>query len=83
MFESIRSIWNFSAKRKRQLAKILFLSLIEGSFVMLKMAAVIFAVNAMFNKSLMEDYIYKVIIFGIICISGVFAFGYFTQLGSV
>lgn len=83
MFESIRSIWNFSAKRKRQLAKILFLSLIEGSFVMLKMAAVILAVNAMFNKSLMEDYIYKVIIFGIICISGVFAFGYFTQLGSV
>lgn len=83
MFESIKSIWNFSAKRKRQLAKILFLSLIEGSFVMLKMAAVILAVNAMFNKSLMEDYIYKVIIFGIICISGVFAFGYFTQLGSV
>ncbi len=83
MFESIKSIWNFSAKRKCQLAKILFLSLIEGSFVMLKMAAVILAVNAMFNKSLMEDYIYKVIIFGIICISGVFAFGYFTQLGSV
>ena len=83
MFESIKSIWNFSAKRKRQLAKILFLSLVEGSFVMLKMAAVILAVNAMFNKSLMEDYIYKVIIFGIICISGVFAFGYFTQLGSV
>ena len=83
MFESIKSIWNFSAKRKCQLAKILFLSLIEGSFVMLKMAVVILAVNAMFNKTLMEDYIYKVIIFGIICISGVFAFGYFTQLGSV
>ena len=37
MFESIRSIWNFSVKRQGQLLKILFLSFIEGIFVMLKM----------------------------------------------
>ena len=50
---------------------------------MLKMAAIIFAVDAMFNKSLVESYMYKVIILGIICIAGVSFFGYFTQLGSV
>lgn len=83
MFESIRSIWNFSLKRQHQLAKILLLSFIEGIFVMLKMIAIIFAVNAMFNRFLVDSYIYKVIILGIICIAGVFVFGYFTQLGSV
>ena len=83
MFESIRSIWNFSIKRQHQLVKILLLSFIEGIFVMLKMAAIIFAVDAMFNKSLVEVYMYKVIILGIICIAGVSFFGYFTQLGSV
>lgn len=83
MFESIRSIWNFSLKRQHQLAKILLLSFIEGIFVMLKMIAIIFAVNAMFNRFLVDSYIYKVIILGIICIAGVFIFGYFTQLGSV
>jgi len=50
---------------------------------MLKMAAVIFAVNAMFNKFETDNYIHKVIMLGIICIVGVFASGYFTQLGSV
>lgn len=83
MFESIRSIWNFSLKRQHQLAKILLLSFIEGIFVMLKMIAIIFAVNAMFNRFLVDSYIYKIIILGIICIAGVFVFGYFTQLGSV
>ncbi len=83
MFESIRSIWNFSIKRRHQLVKILILSFIEGMFVMLKMAAVIFAVNAMFNKFATDDYIHKVIMLGIICIVGVFVLGYFTQLGSV
>lgn len=83
MFESIRSIWNFSLKRQHQLAKILLLSFIEGIFVMLKMIAIIFAVNAMFNRFLVDSYIYKIIILGIICIAGVFIFGYFTQLGSV
>ncbi len=83
MFESIRSIWNFSLKRQHQLAKILLLSFIEGIFVMLKMIAIIFAVNAMFNSFLVDSYIYKIIILGIICIAGVFVFGYFTQLGSV
>lgn len=83
MFESIRNIWNFSIKRRRQLAEILLLSFIEGMFVMLKMAAVIFAVNALFNTSWTDDNLYKVIILGILCIAGVFAFGYFTQLGSV
>ena len=72
MFESIRSIWNFSLKRQHQLAKILLLSFIEGIFVMLKMIAIIFAVNAMFNRFLVDNYIYKVIILGIICIAGVF-----------
>ena len=83
MFESIISIWNFSIKRQHQLAKILLLSFIEGIFVMLKMAAIIFAVDAMFNKPLVEVYMYKVIVLGIICIAGVSFFGYFTQLGSV
>ena len=83
MFESIRSIWNFSVKRQGQLLKILFLSFIEGMFVMLKMVAIIFAVDAMFNPSCLDNYIYKVIMLGIICIVGVFALGYFTQLGSV
>lgn len=83
MFESIRSIWNFSLKRQHQLAKILLLSFIEGIFVMLKMIAIIFAVSAMFNRFLVDSYIYKIIILGIICIAGVFVFGYFTQLGSV
>jgi len=54
----------------------------EGIFVMLKMVAIIFAVNAMFNKVWVDNYIYKVITLGIICIAGVFVFGYFTQLGS-
>lgn len=83
MFESIRSIWNFSIKRQHQLTKILLLSFMEGIFVMLKMVAIIFAVNAMFNKVWVDNYIYKVITLGIICIAGVFVFGYFTQLGSV
>ena len=83
MFESIRNIWNFSIKRQHRLVKILILSFIEGMFVMLKMAAVIFAVNAMFNKFATDNYIHKVIMLGIICIVGVFALGYFTQLGSV
>lgn len=83
MFESIRNIWNFSVKRQHQLAKILFLSFIEGLFAILKMAAVIIAVNAMFNMPLVECYIKKVIILGAVCIAGVFALGYFTQLGSV
>lgn len=82
MFESIRSIWNFSIKRQHQLTKILLLSFMEGIFVMLKMVAIIFAVNAMFNKVWVDNYIYKVITLGIICIAGVFVFGYFTQLGS-
>ena len=82
MFESIRSIWNFSIKRQHQLTKILLLSFMEGIFVMLKMVAIIFAVNAMFNKVWVDNYIYKVITLGIICIVGVFVFGYFTQLGS-
>ena len=82
MFESIRSIWNFSIKRQHQLTKILLLSFMEGIFVMLKMVAIIFAVNAMFNKVWGDNYIYKVITLGIICIAGVFVFGYFTQLGS-
>lgn len=83
MFETIKSIWNFSAKREGHLAKILLLSFIEGIFVMLKMIAIIFAVNAMFHTDLMEDSIYSVFVIGIICIAGVFVFGYFTQLGSV
>ena len=50
---------------------------------MLKMIAIILAVNAMFNSNLMDNYIYKVMILGIVCIIGVFGLGYFTQLGSV
>lgn len=83
MFEAIKSVWNFSKKRKGSLVKILILSFIEGIFVMLKMIAIILAVNAMFNGNLMDNYIYKVMILGIVCIIGVFGFGYFTQLGSV
>ena len=83
MFEAIKSVWNFSKKRKGSLVKILFLSFIEGIFVMLKMIAIILAVNAMFNSNLMDNYIYKVMILGIVCITGVFGLGYFTQLGSV
>lgn len=83
MFEAIKSVWNFSKKRKGSLVKILFLSFIEGIFVMLKMIAIILAVNAMFNSNLMDNYIYKVMVLGIVCIIGVFGFGYFTQLGSV
>lgn len=83
MFEAIRSVWNFSKKRQGSLVKILILSFIEGIFVMLKMIAIILAVNAMFNSNLMDNYIYKVMILGIVCIIGVFGFGYFTQLGSV
>ncbi|MDU2545983.1 MAG: ABC transporter ATP-binding protein, partial [Finegoldia magna] len=74
---------NFSDKRQGSLVKILILSFIEGIFVMLKMIAIILAVNAMFNSNLMDNYIYKVMILGIVCIIGVFGFGYFTQLGSV
>lgn len=83
MFEAIKSVWNFSKKRQGSLVKILILSFIEGIFVMLKMIAIILAVNAMFNSNLMDNYIYKVMILGIVCIIGVFSFGYFTQLGSV
>lgn len=83
MFEAIKSVWNFSKKRQGSLVKILILSFIEGIFVMLKMIAIILAVNAMFNSNLMDNYIYKVMILGILCIIGVFGFGYFTQLGSV
>lgn len=83
MFEAIKSVWNFSKKRQGSLVKILILSFIEGIFVMLKMIAIILAVNAMFNGNLMDNYIYKVMILGIICIIGVFGLGYFTQLGSV
>ncbi|SFE35447.1 ABC transporter ATP-binding protein [Peptostreptococcus sp. D1] len=83
MFEAIKSVWNFSEKRQGSLVKILILSFIEGIFVMLKMIAIIFAVNAMFNRDLMYNYIYRVLVIGIICIAGVFVFGYFTQLGSV
>lgn len=83
MFEAIKSVWNFSEKRQGGLVKILILSFIEGIFVMLKMIAIILAVNAMFNSNLMDNYIYKVMILGIVCIIGVFGLGYFTQLGSV
>lgn len=83
MFEALKSVWNFSKKRQGSLVKILILSFIEGIFVMLKMIAIILAVNAMFNSNLMDNYIYKVMILGIVCIIGVFGFGYFTQLGSV
>lgn len=83
MFEALKSVWNFSDKRQGSLVKILILSFIEGIFVMLKMIAIILAVNAMFNSNLMDNYIYKVMILGIVCIIGVFGFGYFTQLGSV
>lgn len=83
MFEAIKSVWNFSDKRQGSLVKILILSFIEGIFVMLKMIAIILAVNAMFNSNLMDNYIYKVMILGIVCIIGVFGLGYFTQLGSV
>lgn len=83
MFEALKSVWNFSEKRQGSLVKILILSFIEGMFVMLKMIAIILAVNAMFNSNLMDNYIYKVMILGIVCIIGVFGFGYFTQLGSV
>lgn len=83
MFEAIKSVWNFSKKRQGSLVKILILSFIEGIFVMLKMIAIILAVNAMFNSNLMDNYIYKVMILGIVCIIGIFGFGYFTQLGSV
>lgn len=83
MFEAIKSVWNFSEKRQGSLVKILILSFIEGIFVMLKMIAIILAVNAMFNSNLMDNYIYKVMILGIVCIIGVFGIGYFTQLGSV
>ena len=83
MFEALKSVWNFSEKRQGSLAKILILSFIEGIFVMLKMIAIILAVNAMFNSNLMDNYIYKVMILGIVCIIGVFGLGYFTQLGSV
>ena len=83
MFEALKSVWNFSEKRQGSLVKILILSFIEGMFVMLKMIAIILAVNAMFNSNLMDNYIYKVMILGIVCIIGVFSFGYFTQLGSV
>ena len=83
MFEAIKSVWNFSKKGQGSLVKILILSFIEGIFVMLKMIAIILAVNAMFNSNLMDNYIYKVMILGIVCIIGVFGLGYFTQLGSV
>ena len=83
MFEALKSVWNFSKKRQGSLVKILILSFIEGIFVMLKMIAIILAVDAMFNSNLMDNYIYKVMILGIVCIIGVFGFGYFTQLGSV
>lgn len=83
MFEALKSVWNFSKKRQGSLVKILILSFIEGIFVMLKMIAIILAVNAMFNSNLMDNYIYKVMILGIVCIIGVFGLGYFTQLGSV
>ena len=83
MFEAIKSVWNFSKKRQGSLVKILILSFIEGIFVMLKMIAIILAANAMFNSNLMDNYIYKVMILGIVCIIGVFGLGYFTQLGSV
>ena len=83
MFEALKSVWNFSEKRQGSLVKILILSFIEGIFVMLKMIAIILAVNAMFNSNLMDNYIYKVMILGIVCIIGVFGLGYFTQLGSV
>lgn len=83
MFEALKSVWNFSEKRKGGLVKILILSFIEGIFVMLKMIAIILAVNALFNSNLMNNYIYKVMILGIVCIIGVFGLGYFTQLGSV
>lgn len=83
MFEALKSVWNFSEKRQGSLVKILILSFIEGMFVMLKMIAIILAVNAMFNSNLMDNYIYKVMILGIVCIIGVFGLGYFTQLGSV
>lgn len=83
MFEALKSVWNFSEKRQGSLVKILILSFIEGIFVMLKMIAIILAVNAMFNSNLMDNYIYKVMILGIVCIIGLFGFGYFTQLGSV
>lgn len=83
MFEALKSVWNFSEKRKGGLVKILILSFIEGIFVMLKMIAIILAVNALFNSNLMDNYIYKVMILGIVCIIGVFGLGYFTQLGSV
>ncbi|WP_019214038.1 ABC transporter ATP-binding protein [Fenollaria massiliensis] len=83
MFEALKSVWNFSEKSQASLVKILILSFIEGIFVMLKMIAIILAVNAMFNSNLMDNYIYKVMILGIVCIIGVFGLGYFTQLGSV
>ena len=83
MFESLRNIWNFSIKRQGQLAKILLLSFIEGMFIMLKTVSIIFAVHAMFHKAYMNYYICQVIIFGVICILGVFVVGYFTQLGAV
>lgn len=83
MFESIRKIWNFSAKRQPQFAKIILLSFIEGLFIMLKMVAVIVAVDALFHKDLVKQSLYKEILLGVLCIAGVFAFGYFTQFNSV
>lgn len=83
MFESIKKIWNFSTARKKQLVKILILSFLEGSFIMIKMFAVIVAVNLMFNQTEMENHLYKIIVLGLVYIIGVFALGYFTQLNSV
>lgn len=83
MFESIKKIWNFSTARKKQLVKILILSFLEGSFIMIKMFAVIVAVNLMFNQTEMENHLYKIIGLGLVYIIGVFALGYFTQLNSV
>lgn len=83
MLESIKKVWNFSTERQPQLVKIMALSFVEGFFIMLKMVAVIFTVDALFHRAELASITHRVILFGVLCVAGVFSLGYFTQLGSV
>lgn len=83
MLESIKKVWNFSTERQPQLVKIMALSFVEGFFIMLKMVAVIFTVDALFHREELASITHRVLLFGVLCVAGVFSLGYFTQLGSV
>lgn len=83
MINSLQKIWNFSKKRQGSILTALVFLFLEGLLMMMKMWAVIYALDVLTGKRTVKEGIMGIGIMTIVCIVGTFFSSYVSQITSV